>query len=178
MNPRTLEDVIESVIALAARLGVRERGLVLAETMRAKIEATQSAVTGLERPRVFVAEWIDPPYNSGHWLPEMVEAAGGTNLLSRPGEYSIPTTWEAAVAEAPDLVVIAARGFDLDEAAGRAADLRLPVRTVVVNGGAHFSRPAPRLADGVQQLGHLLHPNAAPAPGLPDFELALATAPG
>jgi iron complex transport system substrate-binding protein len=178
MNPRTLEDVIESVIALAVWLGVRERGLALAETMRAKIEATHAAVAGLERSRVFVAEWIDPPYNSGHWLPDMVEAAGGTNLLSRPGQYSIPTTWESALAEAPELVVIAACGFDLDEAAERAADLRLPVRTVVVNGGAHYSRPAPRLADGVQQLGHLLHPDAAPDPGLPYVELALAPAPG
>jgi iron complex transport system substrate-binding protein len=178
MNPSTLEDVIASVVALAERLGVRERGLALAERMRAKIEATRAAVADLEGPRVFMAEWIDPPYNSGHWLPEMVELAGGSNLLSRPGEYSTPTTWDAALAEEPDMIVIAACGFGLDEAAERAADLHLPVRTVVVNGGAHYSRPAPRLADGVQQLGHLLHPDVAPDPGLPHVELALATARG
>ncbi len=176
MNPRTFGDVIESVVALADRLGVRERGLALAETMRAKVEATQHAVAGLEQPRVFMAEWIDPPYNSGHWLPEMVDYAGGRNLLSNPGEYSTPTTWEAVLAESPDIVVIAACGFDLDEAAGHAAKLRLPVRTVVVDGGAHFSRPAPRLADGVQQLGHLFHPDAAPDPGIPQVELSLAAA--
>jgi iron complex transport system substrate-binding protein len=176
MNPRTLAEVTESVVALADRLGVPERGLVLAAAMRSKFEATRVAVAGLERPRVFMAEWIDPPYNAGHWLPEMVELAGGINLLSAPGEYSTPTTWDAALAAEPDVIVIAACGFELDEAAARAADLRLPVRTVVVDGGAHFSRPAPRLGDGVRQLGYLLHPDAAPDPGLPFAELALATA--
>ena len=174
MNPRTFTDVIESVVELANRLGVPERGRALAEEMRAKVEATRKAVAGLQRPRVFMAEWIDPPYNSGHWLPEMVEYGGGENLLSNPGEYSTTTTWEAVLAEEPDIVVIAACGFDLGEAAGHAAELRLPVRTVVVDGGAHYSRPAPRLADGVQQLGYLLHPDAAPDPGLPHVELSLA----
>ncbi len=176
MNPRTFDDVVESVVELADRLGVRERGLALAETMRAKVEATRHAVAGLERPSVFMAEWIGPPYTSGHWLPDMVEFAGGRNLLSNPGEYSTPTTWEAVLAESPDIVVVAACGFDLDEAVEQAAELRLPVRTVVVNGGAHFSRPAPRLADGVQQLGNLLHPDVAPDPGLPHAELSLAAA--
>jgi iron complex transport system substrate-binding protein len=178
MNPRTLEEVIESVVALAERVGVRDRGLDVAEVMRAKIRATRDAVEHLERPRVFVAEWLDPPYNAGHWLPDMVEAAGGTNLLSAPGEYSTPTSWEAILAAGPDLVVVAACGFDITEASERAADLSLPVRAVVVDGGAHFSRPAPRVADGVQQLGHLLHPGAAPDPGLPHVELALAAAHG
>ena len=122
-----------------------------------------------------MAEWIDPPYCSGHWLPEMVEFAGGTNLLSRPGEFSIPTSWEDVIKERPDVIVIAACGFDLDQAREHAAGLRLPVRAVVVDGGSHYSRPAPRLADGVQQLGHLLHPDAAPDPALPHVELALAS---
>jgi iron complex transport system substrate-binding protein len=121
-----------------------------------------------------MAEWIDPPYNSGHWLPEMVDYAGGENLLSNPGEYSTPTTWDTVLAEEPEIVVIAACGFDLNEAAAHAAELRLPVRTVVVDGGTHYSGPAPRLADGVQQLGYLLHPGAAPDPGHPHVELSFA----
>ncbi len=176
MGPRTFADVVASVVALADRLGARERGLALAETMWAKVETTRQAVARLERPRVFVAEWTDPPYNSGHWLPEMVDFAGGSNLLSNPGEYSRPTSWDAVLAAEPDIVVIAACGFDLGEAAARTGELRLPVRTIVVDGGAHYSRPAPRLADGVQQLGHLLHPEHAPDPGLPHVELALAHA--
>jgi iron complex transport system substrate-binding protein len=176
MNPRSMDDVVESVISLADRLGVHERGLAAAEVMRGKIGAVRAAVDGLERPRVFVAEWMDPPYGSGHWLPEMVEAAGGTNVLSKPGEYSFATTWEAVLGEQPDVIVLAACGFSLDQALARTSDLRLPVRTVVVDGDAHFSRPAPRIADGVRQLAHLIHPDVVADPGLPYAELPLAAA--
>jgi iron complex transport system substrate-binding protein len=178
MNPRGFDDVVESVITLAERLGFRERGVAVAEAMRAKVAAVRDAVAGLERPRVFVAEWMDPPYGSGHWLPEMVEAAGGTNLLSSPGEYSFATTWDAVLAAEPALVVLAACGFSLDQALERCAGLRLPVRTVVVDGDAHYSRPAPRIADGVRQLAHLLHPDAVPDPGLPSAELPVGTSRG
>ena len=173
MNPRTIDDVLASVVTLASRLGVPERGIQVVEVMQGKIEAVRAAVAGLERPRVFVAEWVDPPYGSGHWLPEMVEAAGGTNLLSRPGEYSFATTWESVLAEEPELIVVAACGFSLDQALGRVTELRLPVRTVVVDGDAHFSRPAPRIADGVRQLAHLIHPGVVGDPGLPYSELPL-----
>jgi iron complex transport system substrate-binding protein len=173
MNARSLDEVIEIVVALAERLGVRERGVAVASEMRAKIGAVREAVVGLERPRVFVAEWMDPPYGSGHWVPEMVDAAGGENVLSSPGEYSFATTWESVLEAAPDLIVIGACGFDLDQALERTAGLRVPVRTVVVDGDAYFSRPAPRLADGVRQLGHLLHPEAVADPGLPRAWLPL-----
>ena len=174
MNPRSFADVIESMVTLADRLGVHERGVALAEGMRAKVDAVRAQVAGLGRPRVFVAEWMDPPYGSGHWLPEMVEAAGGTNVLSKPGEYSFPTTWETVLAEEPELIVLAACGFSLEQALERTSALQLPVRTVVVDGDAHFSRPAPRIADGVRQLAHLIHPEAVADPGLPSAELPLA----
>jgi iron complex transport system substrate-binding protein len=175
MNPRSFDDVLESVIVLADRLGVRERGVAVAGAMRRKVEAVRSAVSGRDRPRVFVAEWTDPPYGSGHWLPEMVEVAGGTNVLSKPGEYSFATTWDAVLAQEPDLIVLAACGFSLQQSLERTHDLRLPVRTVVVDGDAHFSRPAPRIADGIRQLAHLIHPEAVPDPGLPYAELPLET---
>jgi iron complex transport system substrate-binding protein len=174
MNPRSLNDVVESVFALATRLGVPQRGDQLAQRIRARIEAVRTAVTGRHRPRVFVAEWMDPPYGSGHWLPEMVDVAGGTNLLSRPGQLSFKTTWQAVLAEHPDLIVLAACGFNLQQSLERTRDLHLPVRTVVVDGDSHFSRPAPRLADGIEQLAHLFHPGSIPDPGLPYAELAMA----
>jgi iron complex transport system substrate-binding protein len=174
MNPRSLDDVVQSVIALATRLGVPGRGEHLAQRIRARIQAVRTAVAGRARPRVFVAEWMDPPYGSGHWLPEMVDAAGGTNVLSKPGQHSFETTWEAVLAEHPDLIVLAACGFNLQQSLERTRDLHVAVRTVVVDGDAHFSRPAPRLADGIEQLGHLFHPEAVPDPGLPYAELALA----
>jgi iron complex transport system substrate-binding protein len=103
----------------------------------------------------------------------MVEAAGGANVLSRPGEYSFATTWETVLAEEPELIVLAACGFSLQQSLERLPDLRLPVRTVVVDGDAHFSRPAPRIADGIRQLAHLIHPDAVADPGLPHAELPL-----
>src|SRR5260370_37596241 len=128
MNPRSFDDVVESVIALADKLGVHERGVAVAEAMSAKVDAVRSAVAGQDRPRVFVAEWMDPPYGSGHWLPEVVDAAGGDNVLSKPGEYSVATTWDAVMAEKPGLVVLAACGFSLPQSRGRTQDRRLRVR--------------------------------------------------
>lgn len=173
MNPRTLDDVIASIVDLAERLGVADRGIRLAGEMTAAVAEVRAAVAGRERPRVFMAEWIDPPYGSGHWLPEMVEIAGGTNVLSQPGAMSFATTWETVLGERPDIVVVGACGFSLEQALGRVCELSLPVRTVVVDGDAHFSRPAQRLADGVRQLAHLLHPDVVSDPGLPFVELPM-----
>jgi iron complex transport system substrate-binding protein len=173
MNPRSFDDIVESVITLADKLGVHERGVAVAGAMRAKVDSVRGAVAGRRRPRVFMAEWVDPPYGSGHWLPEMVEAAGGVNVLSKPGEYSFPTTWETVLAEKPDVIVLAACGFNLQQSLERTRDLRLPVRTVVVDGDAHFSRPAPRVADGIRQLAHLIHGDVVADPGLPYAELPL-----
>jgi len=176
MNPRSFDEVVDGVTMLAERLGVRERGLAVAEAMHATVASVRTAVAGFERPRVFVAEWMDPPYASGHWLPEMVEAAGGTNILGKPGEHSFATTWETVLGEEPELIVLAPCGLGLDEAVEAATELRLPVRAVVVDGAAHFSRPAPRLADGVRQLAYLIHPEAVADPGLPYAVLPLADA--
>jgi iron complex transport system substrate-binding protein len=181
LDPTTLDEVAASIETLASRLGVAERGREVAGEMRRTIEdvrrSTQAALrAGARRPRVFVAEWIDPPFVPGHWLPGMLEAAGGEALLAEPGRPSHPTTWDAVSDADPELLVIAACGFDAEEAARRSASLDLErlapnARVVVVDGDAYYSRPGPRLADGVRQLGHLLHPEAVPDPGLPLIEL-------
>jgi iron complex transport system substrate-binding protein len=144
--------------------------------MWSAIDAVEQATIGLHRPRVFFAEWIDPPFCAGHWLPEMIEYARGHDVLGVAGEPSYATTWERALAAEPDLVVIAPCGFGEREAAARAAGLDLPCRAVAVDADSYYSRPAPRLADGVRQLGHLLHPDAVPDPGLPLVELTPAVA--
>ena len=115
-------------------------------------------------------------FAAGHWVPEMVELAGGEEVLGRAGEASFPTTWDAVLAREPELVVLAPCGFDAARAE-READLpALPSRVVAVDANAYFSRPAPRVADGVAQLGFLLHPEAVPDPGLPWIELVPAPA--
>ena len=172
LDPATLDEVADSVALLARRLGVPERGAEVVAEMRRKLDDVRDAVRGLERRRVFVAEWIDPPFTAGHWVPEMVSLAGGIDVLGRAGEPSRRTSWDEVLAKEPELVVVAPCGFDADEALRRASGLALPVPAFVVDGDSYFSRPAPRLADGVRQLGHLLHPLAVPDPGLPVHELS------
>jgi iron complex transport system substrate-binding protein len=174
LDPHTLAEVAESVRTVARRLGVPGRGERVAAAMERRIAETRAAVAGAEPVRVFVAEWLDPPFAAGHWLPEMVAAAGGVEVLGRAGEPSFPTTWDAVRAAEPELVVAAACGFDAARIAVEAAGLGLPCRTVAVDANAHYSRPAPRLAEGVVQLAHLLHPGAVPDPGLPAIELGAA----
>jgi iron complex transport system substrate-binding protein len=171
LDPRTLGEVAESVRTLASRLGVAERGRELAAAMLDTIEEAAASVRGLPKRRIFFAEWIDPPFCAGHWLPEMVELAGGEDVLGRAGQPSRSTSWAEVLAHEPELVVIGPCGFDVRQAAARAAQLTLPCAAVAVDGDAYYSRPAPRLADGVRQLAHLLHPDAALDPGLPAIPL-------
>jgi iron complex transport system substrate-binding protein len=174
LDPHTLAEVAESVRTVARRLGVPARGEQVAARMLERIEAARTAVAGAEPVRVFLAEWLDPPFAAGHWAPEMVAAAGGIEVLGRAGEPSYPTTWDDVRAAEPDIVVAAACGFDASRIAAEAAGLGFPCRAVAVDANAYYSRPAPRLADGVVQLAHLLHPGAVPAPGLPWIELEAA----
>jgi iron complex transport system substrate-binding protein len=159
------------VLRHARRLGVERRGDGVVGEMWEKIGTVERAVAGARRPRVFLAEWIDPPYRGGHWIPEMIELAGGTCLLGGAGEPSRRVSWREVLVEEPELIVIAPCGFHAQEAAARAVDLELPCRMVAVDADSFYSRPAPRLADGVRQLGHLLHPDLIPDPCLPAIEL-------
>jgi len=174
LDPRTLAEVANTVRVLGARMGGADRAETIAGEMLAAIEQTAASVRGAPRRRVFFAEWIEPPFCAGHWLPEMIELAGGSDVLGRAGEPSRMTTWKAAIAREPELVVIGACGFDAGESAARAAGLDLPCPAVAVDGDAYYSRPAPRLADGVAQLAHLLHPERAPDPELPEIWLERA----
>jgi iron complex transport system substrate-binding protein len=178
LDPRTLDEVAETVQVLAGRLGAAERGDEVAARMLHEIDRAAASVRGLRRRRVFFAEWIDPPFSAGHWLPEMIELAGGEDVLGRHGQPSFSTTWEEVLAHEPELVIVGPCGFGVEEAAARAAGLDLPCPAVAVDGDAFYSRPAPRLADGVRQLAHLLHPEAAPDPGLPAIRLASRAAAG
>jgi len=143
--------------------------------MRAKVARLRELVAGRKPRRAFVAEWLDPPFAAGHWVPEMVELAGGEEVLGRAGEASFPTTWETVRERSPELVVLAPCGFDAVRAAREADPPPLPCRVVAVDANAYFSRPAPRVADGVAQLAFLLHPEVVPDPGSPWIELVPAT---
>jgi iron complex transport system substrate-binding protein len=174
LDPRSLVEVAETFRMLAARLGTPERGDELVCAFEQKIEAVAQAVRELPRRRIFFAEWLDPPFCAGHWIPEMVELAGGIDVLGRPGRPSAPTTWEAALAHDPELVILAPCGFGADEALGRSEGLTLGRPGIAVDGDGYYSCPGPRLADGVRQLGHIFHPDAVEDPGVDRLELAPA----
>jgi iron complex transport system substrate-binding protein len=160
LDPRTLGEVAGSVRELAAALGVPDRGEAVARRLLERVAAVRERVAGLPERRVFVAEWLDPPFAAGHWIPEMVAAAGGRDVLGRAGEPSRPTTWDEVAAAAPELVVLAPCGFDARRAAQEASGLELPWPAVPVDANRYFARPAPALADGVEQLARILHPEA------------------
>jgi iron complex transport system substrate-binding protein len=176
LDPRSLRGVSDSLLTLAVRLGVAARGEELVAEMWETIDATAAAVRGLPRRRVFLAEWLEPPFCAGHWLPEMIELAGGVDVLGRAGEPSYATTWETVIAADPELIVLAPCGFSAEEAAERAAELEFRCPAVAVDGDSYYSRPAPRLADGVRQLAHLFHPSAVPDPALPAIALTTKVA--
>jgi iron complex transport system substrate-binding protein len=167
LDPRTLEEIAVSVELLGRELGVRERGEQVAGEFRAAVEGVAQETAVLPRKRVSVAEWLEPPFAAGHWVPEMVAAAGGEEVLGRAGEPSFPTTWDAVQEAAPDVIVIAPCGFDVVRAAREATALELPAAAVAVDADAYYSRPAPSVAEGIRQLAFLLHPEDLPDPGLP-----------
>jgi iron complex transport system substrate-binding protein len=162
LDPRTIGEIEASIRLLADRLdvcrsGSCERGADLVGRMRRTIVSAMDAVSGRRQRPVFVAEWLDPPFASGHWVPEMVDLAGGRDVLGRAGEPSYPTTWETVAAAAPELIVAAPCGFDRDRADADASALDLPAPHVAVDANAYFSRPSPRIAEGVRRLAEIMH---------------------
>ena len=155
LGPHTLSEVAESVRYLGRELGVADRGLAVAGKMMERIDAVRRASQGKCRPRVFVAEWIDPPFACGHWIPEMVEAAGGDEVLGRAGARSVRTTWDEVRAARPELVIAAPCGFDEERAAREARSVDVGCPVVPVDADRFFVRPAPSLADGVEILARV-----------------------
>lgn len=161
LDPRTINEVAESVAFLGAQLGVAAKGKQVADHMLERIENVRRAVVGRKRPRVFIAEWLDPPFASGHWIPEMVDAAGGIEVLGKPGLPSVTTSWQAVRDAKPEIVIFAPCGFDEVRAAKEAAVLVDQFdpnwQTACVNADRFFARPAPSIADGIEQLAKIFH---------------------
>jgi iron complex transport system substrate-binding protein len=164
IDPYTLDEVFESILTLGRATGRLDAATELVQAQRARLEAVRSRVAGRPRPRVLLLEWTDPPYAPGHWMPEMIAAAGGEPLLGTPGAKSERVTWEAVHAARPELVVAAPCGFDLASATRIADELvasgvlppGVPVHAVDAN--AAWARPGTRLVDGVEELAAVLHP--------------------
>lgn len=165
-DPHRLVDLADTVRAVGRAVDAAEGAARLATDLDARLERVAAAVAGRERPAVAVVEWPDPPWLPGHWVPDMVEAAGGHNLLGAAGQPSVRATFADLGAVRADVVVAAFCGLDLiettaqvDAIADRPAWRAFvgEARVVAVDGSALFSRPGPRLVDGVELLAHLLH---------------------
>jgi iron complex transport system substrate-binding protein len=183
LDPSTFGEVMADVPRLAQAAGVIEAGERLLEEAAERIDAVERAVAEAPRPRVAALEWLDPVYVGGHWVPQMIELAGGTDVLGFTGEKSRTVEWAEGEASAPEVVVSMPCGLYAEEAAAESMRHRerlaaLGARAVAVDAAAYFSRPGPRLVDGVELLGHLLHPELVPAPdSRRSIELDLAAAP-
>jgi iron complex transport system substrate-binding protein len=185
LDPTTLDEVLGDLETIASACGDPEPGRRVSAALRARIAAVGEAVGGAERPRVAALEWLDPVYAGGHWVPEMIAAAGGHDVLGEPGRKSRVVGWDEVAEARPEVVVVMPCGLYAHEAAAQArehSDLLRQLgadRVVAVDAASSFSRPGPRLADGVELLGHLLHPEAAEAPPGIGFEvLWQSAAPG
>jgi iron complex transport system substrate-binding protein len=169
LDPSTLGEVLADVPRLAEAAGVPEAGERLAEELGERLEAVEQAVEGARRPRVAALEWLDPVFIGGHWVPQMIELAGGEDVLGLPGEKSRTAEWSEVEAVAPEVVVSMPCGYYAEQAAAETMRWRrhldlLGARVIAVDAAAYFSRPGPRLVEGVELLGHLLHPELVPAP--------------
>jgi iron complex transport system substrate-binding protein len=165
LDPQTLDEVLESILTVGSVTGRGAAARVLVAGLHARLDAVRAAVAGREPVPVMVLEWTDPPFTPGHWVPDMVAAAGGVPVLGAVGGRSVRTTWDAVAAAGPSVVVAAPCGFGLDDSAGLAAEALaagvLPgVPLWAVDANASFARPGPRLVDGVEALAAILHPAA------------------
>ncbi|HEU0014223.1 MAG TPA: ABC transporter substrate-binding protein, partial [Longimicrobium sp.] len=170
LDAHTLEQIFATMRDVADAAGQPARGGDAVGRLRARVERVRAAVAGRERPRVLALEWLDPPFAPGHWVPEMVETAGGDNLLGTAGSHSREIPWERARELDPDRLLLVPCGYplerarqDADEARGRL--LALAPRAVAGGGAAvghsaYFSRSGPRVVEGIEALARWLHPAA------------------
>jgi iron complex transport system substrate-binding protein len=169
LDPSTLADVLADVDRLGAAADAAAAEHLLTD-LRARIARVRAAVAGARRPRVAAIEWLDPPFIGGHWVPEMIELAGGVDVLGRAGEKSRTVNWDEVGANDPEVVVCMPCGYDAERSAREASDHRGALtrlgadRIVAVDAAAYFSRPGPRLVEGIELLAHVLHPGRVPHP--------------
>lgn len=205
IDPHDIGGILDSVTAVASLLGRGGEGRRLRASLESRLRAARAAAGaaaasaaaggggGGPRPRVLALEWIDPPYTAGHWVPEMIEAAGGENLASSAGEHSRPMSVTEAAESAPDVAVVMPCGFDAARAAReysapgsplasdprwRGAPAARTGRVYAVDAGRYFSKPSIRVVGGVELLASLLWPGAPGLPPAPAGSYARLGAPG
>jgi iron complex transport system substrate-binding protein len=169
LDPSTLDDVLADIPRLAGAAGAAAAGAALLAESERRIAKVRAAVADLPRPRVAAIEWLDPVFLGGHWVPTMIELAGGVDVLGVPGTKSRSAAWSEVRQARPEIVVSMPCGYDTPRALEETLTVSerltaLGARVVAVDASAYFSRPGPRLVDGIELLGHILHPDLVAAP--------------
>jgi iron complex transport system substrate-binding protein len=165
-DPMDLDGVLDGMTLLASVAGARDSGLGRVDELRARLDVLRSAGASVHRPKVLLLEWPDPPYTPGHWIPDLITAAGGEALLAHPGGRSTATTWEEVAGCEAEILIVAPCGFDeaaaqtqLAEVLARPELANLPAvlsgRTYAIDADAYIVRPGPRLIEGVEVLSDL-----------------------
>ena len=180
LTPSTIEEIFENIRDLGVATGREKEAARLVSTARARIDNVHQVTGALaQRPRVFCMEWFDPVYCGGHWVPEMVELAGGIDALAQGGKDSVRIPWSHVRDYQPEVLVLMPCGFNLERVIELASQLKhcdgwsgLPAvssgRVYAVDANSYFARPGPRVADGVELLAHLFRPELFPWHGPAD----------
>src|SRR5262245_10515419 len=174
LEPTSLGGILETVEQVGEATGAQERAVAVVYELQERIDRiTARAQTASGRPRVFAMEWLDPPFTAGHWVPEMIRLAGGQDELARDGSRSSQIGWGRIAAHDPESIILMPCGFTLERTSQEFARVTLPeewlglsaVRSrhvYVVNGSAYFNRPGPRIAEGLEILAEIIHPELFP----------------
>ena len=171
LDPHTIGEVLGDARTLAQVTDRRDAAVDLVRDAAARIDRIRLAVRGARRrPRVAALEWLDPPFVAGHWTPQLIEYAGGQDVLGLPGEHSEERSWEEIRLAEPDIVIVMPCGFDA-ELAYREAEMHRDQlaalgagEVIAVDAASYFSRPGPRIIDGLELLAHILHPELVESP--------------
>jgi iron complex transport system substrate-binding protein len=170
-DPSTLGEMLEDVIRLGEAAEIPRQAHELRGELEGRLATVRAAVAGASLPRVIALEWLDPPYVGGHWIPEMISIAGGEDVAGPPGLKSPEVSWGALSGLNPDVAIAMPCGWYVEDSRAQALAYwdqieQLGARVVfAVDAASTFSRPGPRLIDGVELLGHLLHPDLVDPPG-------------
>lgn len=168
LDPTTYGETVGDVRTIAQATNARDAALDLIARTARRADVVRLAVRGAPRPRVAALEWLDPVFVAGHWTPQLIEMAGGEDVLGFAGEPSRQATWEEVAAAQPEVVIVMPCGYDAARALVEAEEFAGSLRAlgadqvVAVDASAYFSRPGPRLVDGLELLAHILHPDRAP----------------
>ncbi|MGH2835501.1 MAG: cobalamin-binding protein [Solirubrobacteraceae bacterium] len=170
LDPHTVGEILGDARTIAQATDTKDEAVELIREASERIDRIRLAVRGARRPRVVALEWLDPPYAAGHWTPQLIEFAGGEDVLGFAGEGAEEQTWELVAASEPDLVIVMPCGFDA-EIAHREAEMHRDAlaalgagQVIAVDAASYFSRPGPRIIEGLELLAHIIHPELAEIP--------------